>query len=197
MFLGFPTCVSEWHMGAAEADRRCNPRSRRSPMKNLFRYCHARVRRLTSRGAFVVAALLALPCAASAADVAPTSYPFTLKGGGNVVQGSTIWACGRTLQAQTTSSVGGSISGGVGDTNPNCGQLSVRPSTWSITSATTGVFQSLTISGGRVSCFGVNVPFTIRKTGNNVTSFFFNSVTVGSCNFNADLRTGAALTVSP
>ena len=166
-------------------------------MKNLSRHCLGRVRRQTARVALVIAAALALPGAASAADIAPTSYPFTLKGGGNVVQGSRIWACGWTLQARTTSSAGGSISGGVGDTNPNCGQLSVRSSTWTITSATTGVFQSLTITGGGVSCVGGNVPFTIRKTGNNVTSFFFNSVTVGSCNFNANLSTGAALTVTP
>jgi hypothetical protein len=166
-------------------------------MKDLFRLCYTRAGYIAPRAALVVAATLALPCAASAADIAPTSYPFTLKGGGNVVQGSTIWACGWTLQARTTSSRSGSISGGVGDTNPNCGQLSVRSGTWSITSPTRGVFQSLTIVGGGVSCNGGNVPFTIRRTGNSITSFFFNSATVGSCNFNANLNTGAALTITP
>lgn len=166
-------------------------------MKNTSNSCHASLYRLASRAALIVAAAMALPGSASAADIAPTSYPFTLKGGGNVVQGSTIWACGWTLQARTTSARGGSLSGGVGDTNPNCGQLSVRPGTWSITSPTSGVFQSLTILGGGVSCVGGNVPFTIRRTGNNVISFFFNSDTVGTCNFNANLSTLAALTVTP
>lgn len=144
-------------------------------------------------------ATLALASPSFAASVAPTSYPFTLKGGGNVVQGSSIWACGWTLQGQTTSSSGGSISGGVGDTNPNCGQLSVGSTTWSVTSATAGVFHGLRITGGGLSCStSANVPFTIMKTGNNVNSFFFNSVNFGSgCNYNANLNTGAAMTVTP
>jgi hypothetical protein len=143
-------------------------------------------------------ATLALASPSFAASVAPTSYPFTLKGGGNVVQGSNIWACGWTLQGQTTSSSGGSISGGVGDTNPNCNLLSVGATTWSVTSATTGVFHGLSIFGSNISCStSGNVPFTIMKSGNNVTSFFFNSVTFGNCNYNANLNTGAALTVTP
>lgn len=144
-------------------------------------------------------ATLALASPSFAATVAPTSYPFTLKGGGNVVQGSNIWACGWTLQGQTTSSSGGSISGGVGDTNPNCDRLSVGSTTWSVTSATAGVFHGLRITGGGISCStSANVPFTIMKTGNNVNSFFFNSVNFGSgCNYNANLNTGAALTVVP
>lgn len=147
------------------------------------------------------AACLALSFATPsfAATVAPTSYPFILKGGGNIVQGSSIFACGWTLQAQTTSSSGGSISGGVGDTNPNCGQLSVGSTTWTVTSATTGVFRGLRITGGGINCStSGNVPFTFQKSGNNITSFFFNSANFGSgCNFNANLNTGAALTVTP
>lgn len=152
-----------------------------------------------SRVGVGLAAALVLSGSAFAASIAPPSYPFTLKGGGNVVQGSNIWACGWTLQAQTTSSSGGSISGGVGDTNANCNQLSVGATTWSVTSATAGVFHGLTISGGGLSCStSANVPFTIMKSGNNVTSFFFNSVNFGSgCNYNANLNTGAALTVTP
>lgn len=152
---------------------------------------------LTACAAACMALALASP--SSAATVAPTSYPFTLKGGGNLVQGSSIWACGWTLQAQTTSSSGGSISGGVGDTNPNCGQLSVGSTTWSVTSGTAGVFHGLRITGGGIFCSTpANVPFTIQKSGNNITSFFFNSVNFGSgCNYNANLNTGAALTVTP
>lgn len=144
-------------------------------------------------------ATLALASPSFAASVAPTSYPFTLKGGGNVVQGSNIWACGWTLQGQTTSSSGGSISGGRGDTNPNCNLLSVGATTWSVTSATAGVFHGLRISGSNISCStSANVPFTIMKSGDNVTSFFFNSVNFGAgCNYNANLNTGAALTVTP
>lgn len=96
-------------------------------------------------------ATLALASPSFAASVAPTSYPFTLKGGGNVVQGSNIWACGWTLQGQTTSSSGGSISGGVGDTNPNCGQLSVGSTTWSVTSATAGLDRSAVASRRRTA----------------------------------------------
>ncbi|MFB9047808.1 hypothetical protein ACFSTI_33930 [Rhizorhabdus histidinilytica] len=145
-------------------------------------------------------ATLALASPSFAATVAPTSYPFTLKGGGNVVQGSNIWACGWTWQAQTTSSTGGTISGGVGDTNPNCGQLSVPATTWSATSATTGVLHGFSIIGGNLNSCSTSqdVPFTIMKSGNNATSFFFNSVNFGpSCNYNANLNTGAALTVTP
>ena len=152
-----------------------------------------------SRGGLGLAAALVLSGSAFAASIAPPSYPFTLKGGGNVVQGSNIWACGWTLQAQTTSSSGGSISGGVGDTNTNCNQLSVGATTFAVTSATTGVFHGLTISGGGLSCStSSDVPFTIMKNGNAATSFFFNSVNFGSgCNYNANLNTGAALTVTP
>jgi hypothetical protein len=91
------------------------------------------------------------------------------------------------------------MSGGVGDTNTNCNQLSVGSSTWSVTSATTGVFHGLHFSGGGISCStSSDVPFTIMKSGNNATSFFFNSVDFGSgCNFNANLNTAAALTVTP
>lgn len=115
-----------------------------------------------------------------------------------MVQGSNIWACGWTLQGQTTSSSGGAISGGVGDTNPNCNLLSVGSTTWSVTSATTGVFHGLQISGSNIFCStGADVPFTIMKSGNNVISFFFNSVNFAGCNYNANLNTGAALTVVP
>jgi hypothetical protein len=159
---------------------------------------NVRANRLISRVMLGLAATLALPGLAYAASVAPTTYPFTLKGGGNVVQGSSIWACGWTLQAQTTSASGGSMSGGVGDTNPNCNLLSVGPSTWSVTSATTGVFHGFRITGSSLFCTTLaDVPFTFLKTGNNVTSFFFNSVNFAGCNYNANLNTGAALTVTP
>jgi hypothetical protein len=144
--------------------------------------------------------MLALASPTFAASVSPTSYPFTLKGGGNLNKSpNIIWACGWTLQGTTTSSSGGTISGGVGDTNPNCGQLSVASTTWSVTSATSGVFHGLRITGGGLVCStSANVPFTILKSGNNVTSFFFDSVSFGSgCYYNANLNTGAALTVTP
>ncbi|MET1756481.1 hypothetical protein ABVV53_13640 [Novosphingobium sp. RD2P27] len=144
--------------------------------------------------------MLALASPSFAASVSPTSYPFTLKGGGNLTQGgNVIWPCGWTLQAQTTSSSGGTISGGTGDTNPNCNQLSVGSTTWSVTSATAGVLHGLSINGPNIFCStSANVPFTIMKSGNQATSFFFNSVNfAGNCNFNANLNTGAALTVNP
>jgi hypothetical protein len=166
-------------------------------MKNIISPRSVRTGRLITRVGLGLAAAVGLSGPAFAASIAPTSYPFTLKGGGNVVQGSSIWSCGWTLQAQTTSSSGGSISGGVGDTNPNCNQLSVGATTWSVTSTTTGVFHGLSISGDGISCWtSADVPFTIMKSGNNVTSFFFNSVNFGGCNYNANLNTGAALTVS-
>ena len=139
-----------------------------------------------------------MPGSASAASVAPTSYPFILKGGGNLTQnGNTIYACGWTFQMKTTSSSGGTMSGGVGDTNPNCNRLTIAPSTWSATLATTGVFHGLRFSGGGIFCStSANVPFTFVKSGSNVTSFFFNSVNFANCNYNANLSTGAALTVN-
>ncbi len=134
-----------------------------------------------------------------AATVAPSSYPFILKGGGNLIQGSTIWVCGWTLEARTTSSSGGSILGGVGDINPGCGQIRVGPTTWSVTSATTGVFEGLRITGGGVSCStSVDVPFIIQKEGNRVTSFLFEFASFGSgCNYNAQLSADADLNVLP
>ena len=75
----------------------------------------------------------------------------------------------------------------------------LSPPCTAVTSATTGVFHGLTISGGGLSCStSSDVPFTIMKNGNTATSFFFNSVNFGSgCNYNANLNTGAALTVTP
>jgi hypothetical protein len=153
-----------------------------------------------SRVMLGLAAALVLPGSAFAANVAPPSYPFTLKGGGNLNKSpNIIWPCGWTFQMQTTSSSGGTMSGGVGDTNANCNQLTVEPSTWSATSATTGVFHGLEFrqNGGFFCYTSSDVPFTFQKSGNNVTSFFFNSVSFGSgCNYNANLKTGAALTVT-
>jgi len=153
-----------------------------------------------SRIVLGLAAALVLPGSAFAASVAPPNYPFTLKGGGNLNKSpNIIWPCGWTFQMQTTSSSGGTMSGGVGDTNTNCNQLTVQPSTWSATSATTGVFHGLDfrLNGGFFCFTTADVPFTFQKTGNNVTSFLFNSVNFGSgCNYNANLNTGAALTVT-
>ena len=166
-------------------------------MKSISLPSIVRANRVISRLALSLAAALTLPGTASAATVSPTSYQFALKGSGNLVQGSSIWACGWTLQAQSTSSSGGSMSGGVGDTNTNCNQLSVAATTWSVTSATTGVFNGLTITGGGIYCStSASVPFTIMKSGNRVTSFFFNSVNFAGCNYNANLSTVAALNVT-
>ncbi len=156
-----------------------------------------------SRVGLRLAAALVLSGSAFAASVAPPSYPFTLKGGGNLNYSNNIWPCGWTFQMSTTSSTGGTMSGGVGDTNPNCERWTVQPTTWSATSATTGVFHGIEFRSNagdyRVcSSFGADVPFTFMKSGNNVTSFFFNSVSFGgNCFYNANLNTGAALTVTP
>lgn len=151
-----------------------------------------------SRVGLGLAAALVVSGSAFAASVAPPNYPFTLKGGGNLNKSpNIIWPCGWTLQAQTTSSSGGTISGGTGDTNNNCNKLSVGPATWSVTSDTAGIVHGLSINGPNISCSG-DVPFTITKSGNQITSFFFNSASFGNgCNFNANLNTGAALTVTP
>lgn len=153
------------------------------------------------RAALGALATLSLASPSLAATVTPTSYPFTLKGTGNLnIGSSTVWACGWTFQMQTTSSAGGSMSGGVGDTNANCNRWTVQPTTWSVTSATTGVFHGIdfTPSIGSSCTTSADVPFTFQKTGNQVTSFFFNSVSFGNgpCNYNANLNTGAALSVS-
>jgi hypothetical protein len=146
-------------------------------------------------------ATLALASPSFAATVAPTSYPFTLKGGGNLNQPSIIWPCGWTFQMQTSAPTGGTMTGGVGDTNPGCDGFTVAPTTWSATSATTGVFHGLNFqrpASGFYCWTPADVPFTFLKSGNNVTSFFFNGVYFGSnCYFNANLNTGAALTVVP
>lgn len=154
-----------------------------------------------SRVLLGLAAALVLPGSAIAATVAPPTYPFTLKGGGNLNYSNNIWPCGWTFQMETTSSAGGTMSGGVGDTNPNCERWTVQPTTWSATSATTGVFHGIDFRANagdyRVCSTSGDVPFTFQKTGNRVTSFFFNSVSFGNgpCNYNANLNTGAALTV--
>ena len=67
-----------------------------------------------SRVGLGLAAALVLSGSAFAASVAPPSYPFTLKGGGNLNYSNNIWPCGWTFQMSTTSSTGGTMSGGVG-----------------------------------------------------------------------------------
>lgn len=157
--------------------------------------------KMAIRAALGALATLALASPSFAATVAPPSYPFTIKGGGNLNKSpNIIWPCGWTFQMQTTSASGGTMSGGVGDTNPNCNWMTVQPTTWSATSATTGVFHGLDFrQSGALFCWTpADVPFTFMKSGNNVTSFFFNSVNFGSgCNFNANLEPRAALTVVP
>lgn len=153
-----------------------------------------------SRVGLGLAAALVLSGSAFAASIAPPNYQFIIKGGGNLNQPSIIWPCGWTFQMQTTSSTGGTMSGGVGDTNPGCDGFTAAPTTWSITSATTGVFHGLNIqrpSSGFYCSTPADVPFTIMKSGNTVTSFYFNYVNFGGCNYNANLNTGAALTVTP
>lgn len=169
-------------------------------MKSISLPCSVRATRLISRVGLGLAAALVLSTPAFAASVAPSSYQFILKGGGNLNQPSIIWPCGWTFQLQTTSSTGGTMTGGVGDTNSGCDGFTVAPTTWSVTSATTGVFHGLNFqrpASGFYCWTPANVPFTIMKSGNNVTSFFFNGVYFGSnCYFNANLNTGAALTVT-
>jgi hypothetical protein len=156
---------------------------------------------LISRVGLGLAASLVLSASSFAANIAPTSYDFTLKGGGNLSKPSNIWPCGWTFKMKSTSSTGGTMSGGVGDTNSNCSWMTVQPSTWNITSATTGVFHGLEFrQQGLIFCAtSEDVPFTIMKTGNDVTSFFFNSANLPgtTCYYNANLNTGAALTVTP
>jgi hypothetical protein len=155
-----------------------------------------------------VAGAIALSGSAFASDVAPPNYPFIIKGGGNLSQPSNIWPCGWTFQMKTGPSIGGSpprasggvMTGGVGDTNANCSGFTVAPTTWSFTSATTGVFHGLDFSNPSYFFYcstTADVPFTLLKSGNTITSFYFNFVSFGTnCNFNANLTTGAALTVA-
>lgn len=164
---------------------------------------------LTSfRVSFGLAAAIALSGAAFAADVAPPDYQFIIKGGGNLSQPNNIWPCGWTFQMKTGPSIGGTpprasggvMTGGVGDTNNNCSGFTVAPTTWAFTSATTGVFHGLNFRNPNFSFYcstAADVPFAIQKSGNTITSFFFNSVNFGgNCYYNANLNTGAALTVA-
>ncbi len=164
---------------------------------------------LISRVGLGLAAALVMSGSAFAASIAPPNYQFVVRGGGNLNKSpNIIWPCGWTFQMQTGTSIGGSppqasggsMTGGVGDTNNNCNQFVVQPTTWSVTSATAGVFHGLDfrLNGTSFCSTTADVPFTIMKSGNNVTSFYFNFVNFGSgCNYNANLTAGAALTSAP
>lgn len=148
--------------------------------------------------------------AASAAGISPPNYPFKLTGGGNLVNGGSFWSCQWSLDMQTGTSIGGSparasggsLQGGTGTTNANCNQLTISASTFTITSATgtggTGYVSTLIfLYNGGMYCYGSNVPFTYTNNPNGTSTWFFNSATVGSCNFNANLQVVAKASVVP
>jgi hypothetical protein len=147
------------------------------------------------------------------AGISPPATPFIGSGGGNIVNGTEIWACQWNWTMQSGPSIGGSparatggtMSSGVGTINPNCSWLTVDASTFSITSSSAtggnGVFHGLRIrKNGVIYCTTTsNVPFQYLNNINGTTDsgFFFNSVTVGQCNWNALLKTAPDLNVVP
>jgi len=161
-----------------------------------------------------IAALIVLTLASPAlsAGIAPPDYSFIIVGGGNLVKnGNDGWSCLWNFKMTSGPSVGGTPPRAAGGTMPGgtagvdtCTQMTVAPSTYSITSSTatggTGVFHGLTFRRNGVNFCSTtnNVPFQYLNNGDSPSDVFFDSAAIGTnCIFAAALKTAADLNVVP